>query len=178
MIALALCLLALTDGGLSGFRAAAGRNPAVFKYRYYRTAVLRGVATGLGALVAIGLVLGVGLLAAGDAGEQYRLLVERGRVMLRVYVPFATVVAGAFALYTIRSVDLRSLLSAGIFGPVTLVRPLVIVGGALAAGWNAPLDIALGALFAAAAILAIEPVVGHRYARSLTVLPVDRRPPP
>ncbi len=163
MTALALCLLALTDAGLSGFRAAAGRNAAVDKRAYYRTAVLRGMATGGVALGVIGIVIGAVVLLASDPVDRYRMFVAHGQTMLAVYVPFATFVAAAFALYTIRSVDLRSMLSTIVFGPITLLRPLVIVGGAFATGVTAGADVLLAALTAAACMLAVEPIVGRYY---------------
>ncbi len=163
MIAAALVALALADAGLSGFRAAAGRNPLIYKAAYYKGAVLRGMGAGFGALVTIGLVTGAMIFVSSDAPAQYEMFVDGGRRMLGIYIPFATLVAAAFALYMIKSVELRSLLSTGIFGPVTLIRPIVILAGAAAAGTGSGLEVKLGAAVAAAAMLAVEPVVDRHY---------------
>ena len=65
-----------------------------------------------------------------------------------VYVPFALIIVLAFLVRSIRSVDIRSITSTLIFGPFTLIRPLVAIAGLLYGVLAAPrpATIVLGAL--------------------------------
>jgi hypothetical protein len=54
---------------------------------------------------------------------------KAGSRMLVVYVPYATVILFAFLVRLIPSVDIRSITSTLIFGPFTLIRPLVAIVG-------------------------------------------------
>jgi hypothetical protein len=54
---------------------------------------------------------------------------EVGARMLTVYVPYALILLVAFVLRIAPSVDLRSITSVVIFGPFTLIRPVVVIAG-------------------------------------------------
>jgi hypothetical protein len=127
--AITLYLLATLDAAFSGYRAAAGRNALIEKGRYYRRAMLRGALWGQGSV-------GVGLLPVlvflGREPERraaLSTLLVAGHSMLAVYLPYAAVVLGALAARRVASVDLRSLTSTLVFGPLTLARPAVAVLG-------------------------------------------------
>jgi hypothetical protein len=51
--------------------------------------------------------------------------------MLMVYVPYSLVLAITFFVRAIPSVDIRSITSVLVFGPFTLIRPLVVLAGAI-----------------------------------------------
>ena len=51
--------------------------------------------------------------------------------MLFVYLPYAAIILLAFLVRLIPSVDIRSITSTVIFGPFTLIRPMVAIGGVI-----------------------------------------------
>ena len=63
---------------------------------------------------------------------------KAGSRMLVVYVPYAMVILFAFLVRLIPSVDIRSITSTLIFGPFTLIRPVVAVAGLVYAVLAAP----------------------------------------
>ena len=135
---LLLYLLACCDAAFCGYRAAAGRNALLFKRRYYLRAMGRGLLWGQLA-VAVAAALGWLLVALSSSPERvlddYR---EAGERLLQVYLPYAGVIGLAFAVRAVPSVDVRSLSSVVVFGPLTLVRPLVAVAGVAWALFHVP----------------------------------------
>jgi len=129
---LALGILVVIDGALCGFRAAAGRNPRIFLGRYYRRSMRRGAWLAL-VVIALFLAVGLGLRAAGGDGTWASLLAAASR-LVRFYGLFASVVVLALGLYLLGHFDLGVLASVLVLGPLTSIRPLVIVAGA---GWAA-----------------------------------------
>jgi len=129
MIAVMLWLLATLDAAFAGYREAAGRNALIRKRRYYRWAMIRGALIGQ---VAVALAACVSLISLALATDRESLLADYEAVgfrMLLVYVPFTLVILAAFLVRAIRSVDIRSITSTLIFGPFTLIRPLVAIAG-------------------------------------------------
>jgi hypothetical protein len=147
-----LGLLVLVDGLFCGFRAAAGRNPRIHLWGYYRKSILRG---GMGSLGVIALFLAVAAAGASFLGEPlWSELEHAAHAMVRIYGIFATTVLAAIALYLTASFDLAVLASVLVLGPFTLIRPWVIGAGALwvaaqaGPGLTALLALAAGAVMA------------------------------
>jgi hypothetical protein len=129
MIALLLWLLATLDAGFTGYREAAGRSGLIDKRRYYLVAMLRGALFGQ---IAIAVAAGIILVMLSMAPHAQTLLSDferAGSRMLVIYVPYAAIILIAFIFRLIPSVDIRSITSTLIFGPFTLIRPLVAVAG-------------------------------------------------
>ncbi|MFS8085643.1 MAG: hypothetical protein ACMG6H_08440, partial [Acidobacteriota bacterium] len=61
-----------------------------------------------------------------------------GTGMLVVYLPYAGIILIAFAIRLYPSVDVRSITSTMVFGPFTLIRPLVAIGGVVSGILAAP----------------------------------------
>lgn len=185
---LALVVLALVDAAFAGFRAAAGRDPRIYKWRpprggdggptarppggrdaprtaglacsgYYPRAIRAGA---LGGAVALLLPVGVGAalwLGSGQAlAPWWAALDEAARPMVGVLGVFTVLVVGAFAPWRLAGSELRTFISVTVFGPLTLLRPVVVL---VALGWallhrpglGAGLTLAVGA----AAVLLVEP---------------------
>ena len=146
MIPVALWLLATLDAAFAGYREAAGRNALINKRRYYCRAMLRGALYGQFAVAVTGLLI----LSWGAFSDQREALVadlmKAGQEMLVIYLPFAFVMLLAFLIRTIASVDLRSVTSTVIFGPFTLIRPLVLTAGVVLGVFASPhpVNFALG----------------------------------
>lgn len=163
----ALYALATVDSAFCGYRAAAGRDGLIFKGAYYARAMLRGALAGQLACALWGVLLG-GLVALSP--ERSLLLAEltrAGSAMLRVYAPYAVLIALAFAIRLIPSVDVRSLTSILVFGPLTFLRPAVAVAGIVAAWLAAPRpSLLLAGAGVVATMLGLERLLGAHISKS------------
>jgi len=136
---LALFLLASIDGALCGCRTAMGRCPLIRKRRYYATSVLRGV---LAAQVVSGFSLLCLLAVIAFSRNPHLLradLAQSAGRMLFVFIPYAALVLVNIALRVIPSVDIRSATSVFFLGPLTGIRPFVMIAGVMAGIWHAQL---------------------------------------
>jgi hypothetical protein len=119
-----LYLLCVIDAACSGYRAAAGRNALIYKGAYFRRAMRSGV------LVGHVFMLLFGVLFLATHGMSADAAVEKASGgMLLVYIPYAIIIAAATVLRLCPSVDLKSIASVAIFGPLTFIRPPVAVLG-------------------------------------------------
>ncbi len=129
MTLIVLYLLALIDGLLCGLRASMGRCSLIRKRGYYRKAAVRGVAAAqvvsIAALIAL-----LATIAISSHRDILRddLEVAAGR-MLRVFVPYAVLSLASLALRIAPSTDIRSATSVFMLGPLTAIRPYVMIAG-------------------------------------------------
>ena len=129
MIALVLWLLATLDASFTSYREAAGRNALIDKRAYYRRAMLEGALFGQVAIAIAVCVIAVIVWFAGNPKELFEDFNRVGARMLVIYIPYAAIILFAIAIRAIPSVDIRSITSTLIFGPFTLIRPLVAIVG-------------------------------------------------
>lgn len=138
MTALLLWALASVDAAFIGYREAAGRSALIDKGGYYRRAMIRGAVFGQVAVGVVGAAAAVALALSPEPRTLVSELQVMGSRMLTVYVPYALIILIAFAVRVAPSVDLRSITSVLIFGPFTLIRPLVVVAGVVWGFLSAP----------------------------------------
>ena len=131
MIPFLLWLLATIDSAFIGFREAAGRNALIDKTAYYRRALINGALLGQLAVLIVGIITAGLLLVSSDPVAQFQALERVGSRMLLVYIPYALILVITFFVRAFPSVDIRSITSTLIFGPFTLIRPLVVIAGGL-----------------------------------------------
>jgi hypothetical protein len=131
MTLLFLYLLALLDGLLCGLRTSMGRCPLIRKRSYYARALLHGM---VGAQALSMLALAALLLTSAVSWHRDALRADletaAGR-MLWVFLPYAALVLFNLLLRLIPSTDIRSATSVLMLGPLTAIRPLVIIAGVL-----------------------------------------------
>ena len=134
---LALYLLVVLDGTIAGYRDALGRHPGHTKGRFYAEASARGA---LLAHVALVPIIALGLIALGlsgtfglDAAQVYQTARFFAAQMAFVYGLYAALIALGLSLYVLPPIELRSYITIGLFGMLTLARPLVIASGLLIA---------------------------------------------
>ena len=131
MTILLLWLLATVASTFIGYRDAAGRNALIDKRAYFRRAMLRGAVAGQIAVAIVGLAA-VGMLATTrQPARLFETFEQAATRMLIVYVPYALILTITFFIRAIPSVDIRSITSVLVFGPFTLIRPLVVLAGAI-----------------------------------------------
>jgi L-asparagine transporter-like permease len=131
MIVFLLWLLATLDSAFIGYREAAGRNALIEKKTYYRHALIRGALFGQLAVVIVGVITAIVLVSSDNAWELFGKLELIGARMLLVYIPYALIILITLSIRALPSVDIRSITSTVIFGPFTLIRPLVVLLGAV-----------------------------------------------
>lgn len=170
MIAAILCAMALVDGALSGFRSWAGRDGRVVKRQWRMRSSALGAVAAIIALVAIGLVAVV-VMVTTDA--DYAALDRAGTRMVWVFVPFCAAVALGFVGYFLATVEGQALSTVMVLGPATMARPFIILAGAVAAAWGSGPAVAVVAFVAAAAMLAVEPILGRYWAAQLRGHPFE-----
>ncbi|GAA1217849.1 hypothetical protein GCM10009665_04670 [Kitasatospora nipponensis] len=195
--AVPLAALGLIDAAFSGFRAYAGRDARIRRFRATARAALRGLAVGAVLLLvpalrsrapagaplralATGAVLllapapaaGGVLLAAADRPRTYALLTHGGTGYLLPLALYAALVLLSLAAYFLLPFRAGTLAVVVGLGPLTLLRPLVVAlacAAALANGGGPP-SLLVGTV-AALAVLLVGPLVHHRWYRE--VLPPE-----
>jgi hypothetical protein len=169
--ALLLAVLAVFDGVLAGFRAAAGRDGRIDKRGYIRVALARGAWWGA-IVVAANAGLAAALVATSqDRGATWHELVRAGTTCAWVFGSFATATLAAIALWFSPVHEHRLLSLMIVLGPLTLVRPIVIVVGlALGAATTTEPRVWIVAATAALTMLGLERVLGRRHVDSWRAL--------
>lgn len=166
MTLLALYLLALLDGLLCGLRASMGRCAVIRKGGYYRRAAFGGVAgaqiISTAALVALLLVAATSSNRAVVRGD----LEGAASRMLWVFVPYAVLVISNLALRLVPSNDIRSATSVFMLGPLTAIRPVVMIVGVLYGIYSSRLlETRILGLFVLLLMLSLEFVLNRRAGR-------------
>ena len=144
-----LYVLATLDAAFSGICAASGRNALIEKRGYFLNSMWQGALWGQAASFLGLCLLCVVVSLSPNSAETSLTLVEVGNRMVLVYGIYAAIVLSTFAIRVIPSVDVRSLTSTIGFGPLTLIRPAVIVVGLV---WGAMLHPSPPIIFSAFAI--------------------------
>lgn len=167
MTLLILYLLALLDGLLCGLRASMGRCPLIRKRGYYARALFQGI---VGSQIVSVLAFSALLIAAALSAHQDLLRadleVAAGR-MLRIFVPYGALVLFNLALRLLPSTDIRSATSVLMLGPLTAIRPLVMIAGVLFGISSTHLvETRLLGLFILALMLSLEFFLSRRAARA------------
>ena len=168
MIPFLLWLLATVDSAFIGFREAAGRNALIDKTTYYRRALIKGALFGQLAVLIVGVITAGLLLVSSDPVAQFQALELVGSRMLLVYIPYALIILITTCIRAFPSVDIRSITSTLIFGPFTLIRPLVVVAGGLWGVLAAPTAITIGlTTLIVCLMLGLESILGGLRSRKL-----------
>ena len=128
---LLLWLLATVDAAFIGYRDAAGRSALIDKRHYYRRALVRGALVGQIAVAIAGIVAAGMLFTTPQPARLFDTFDRVATRMLMVYIPYALILTATFFVRAIPSVDIRSITSVLVFGPFTLIRPLVVLAGAI-----------------------------------------------
>jgi hypothetical protein len=171
MIAALLCLLALIDATLCGFRAAAGRSGLIDKRAYYQAAMWRGLFFGLGALALFLTVAGLLLLHSRQPEVLWRSFMAVGQRALWIYGPYTILIFFAISLWAMPWIEMRILATVLILGPFTLIRPYVVALG-LIVGVSAQVqtEVLILAFVIAGVTLYQELGLGWRYENSAAKL--------
>ena len=168
MTILLLWLLATVDSTFIGYREAAGRNALIEKRVYFRRAMIRGALAGQVAVAIVGIVAVAMLALSPQPAALFDDLERVALHMLLVYVPYALILAITFFVRAVPSVDIRSITSVLVFGPFTLIRPLVVLAGAIWGLLAAPRpSILLLIIVMITLMLGMESALGHLRARTI-----------
>lgn len=161
--AFTLAGLAILDIMLAAFRAAAGRSGLIDKRAYHAEMWIRAAKWAAVIVVANAALAVAAWLAAPDPQAAWTGMVAAARSLVIVYGLFATAIAIAFALYFAPG-EFRVLANVIVFGPLTILRRFVIVGGLVYVIESTQgLRVAVLAICGGVSILAFEPLFGRRY---------------
>ena len=166
MTLFALYILALLDGLLCGARVSMGRSAAIAKRRYYLRAQLRGL---IGAQIMATIALSALALVAAFSSHRAALradLETAAERMLWIFGPYAALVLVNILLRLVPSTDIRSATSVTMLGPLTAIRPLVMMVGVFNGIWSSALwETRLLGSFVLALMLGLEYLLNLRAAR-------------
>lgn len=155
-----LFALVMADALLAGYRAGAGRNPLLHKTDYYIKGFWMGAAGGVAAaLVVAAIALGMGTwhIKAGMPWSEYLAeLNHAAGVLVKPYAFFAAVMLAVVVFWSYPVRRVRELSAVLILGPCTLLRPFVILGGAMFAAWHVPPHLVALVFIAVGVHLAME----------------------
>ena len=157
-----LYLLATLDGALCGFRAFAGRSALIHKRAYYSHALLIGtVAAQVASFLSL-LVLSVAVALSSHRAELRGDLQAAAGRMLWVFLPYAAAVCLNLALRALPSTDIRAATSVMALGPLTGLRPFVMIAGVLYGTLSSRLlETKFIGIFVLAAMLLLETVLSR-----------------
>jgi hypothetical protein len=176
MTLLALYLLATLDGALCGFRAFAGRSALIHKRPYYTGAILRGAMAAQGAsFLSLGVLLVATALSHHRSELRGDLAAAAGR-MLWIFTPYAAAVLFHLSLRALPSTDIRAATSVMVLGPLTGLRPFVMIAGVLYGVRSSQLlETKFLGIFVLAAMLLLESllsrIAAHKQERELASAP-------
>ena len=131
MILFVLYVLASLDGALCGFRTGAGRCALIHTRRFNVRSMLRGFVVAQGACAAALVVLLLAFFTSGNAALLLADLDQAAVRMVEVFGGYAALVLVNLSLRLLPSVDIRSATSVMILGPLTALRPAVMVTGTI-----------------------------------------------
>jgi hypothetical protein len=147
-----------------------GRCPLIRKHTYYRRALFRGI---IGAQIISMLALLALLLTAAFSSHRDALRIEleaaAGRI-LWIFLPYAALVLFNLALRLLPSTDIRSATSVFMLGPLTAIRPLIMITGVLYGISASQLsETRLLGLFILALMLSFEWLLNRRAGRTQAI---------
>ena len=161
-----LWLLATVDSTFIGYREAAGRSALIEKRAYFRRAMMRGAIAGQVAVAIAGGAAVAMLAASPQPARLFETFEQVASRMVMVYLPYALILTITFLVRAIPSVDIRSITSVLVFGPFTLIRPLVVLAGAIWGLLAAPtIPVALLVAVIVSLMLGMEYALGRLRAR-------------
>jgi len=162
MTLIVLYLLATLDGALCGFRAFAGRSALIHKRTYYSRALLMGaVAAQVASFLSLAVLLMAIALSNHRAELRGDLEASAGR-MLWVFLPYAFAVCLNLVLRALPSTDIRAATSVMVLGPLTGLRPFVMIAGVIYGIRSSQLlETKLLGLFVLAAMLLLESLLSR-----------------
>jgi hypothetical protein len=127
MIPALMIAFAVLDLCFVGFRAAAGRDGRIDKFRYYVRALSFGAGAGLVVSAALGLLTWIVMLQVSQPYALFAEMVAIGTRMSVVFGAYAFLVLIALLVYGVSRHEVRTLSTVAILGPFTLMRPWIVV---------------------------------------------------
>ena len=170
LLVAAVWVLVLLDCSLLGYRLALGTSGLIRKRRAHLAAAGRATLAGAAAGVVVTAVAAA-LVASDGTGLGDDLDAAMARLVV-VGGIYAAIILGTWAMCVIPTVTVQTVASVLVFGPLTLLRPaIVVLAVAIAVLPDAsPALVALGLLVAVPGV-AVEPVLDRRIARQLVAPP-------
>jgi len=159
-------LLVTLDRALMGYRLAMGRSGLLDKRRSYQRATVGAGLLGQLPLAAV-TVVAVILVQRASAATAVEFNEAIGRFLV-VGGCYAAIILATSTLCALPSVTVRTAASVIVFGPLTLLRPLVVVlTVAVAVGPNPSAQLAASGLLVAIPGVTNEPLLDRRFARTI-----------
>lgn len=163
VVAAALVLLCVMDASLVGYRSVCGRSAFVHRAPLDRRAAAFGGTVGLGVVATLGAWFGGLLLVVEDRGSTIDELTAAGLRMLAVYAGLGLLTGVALAVFFVAPPRWGSFSMVTILGPLTLLRPVVLAAGAVAATSSAGSGQVVASIAVVLVAVAVESFVLERW---------------
>lgn len=161
-----LVLLSLLDAAFAGYRDAAGRNGRIFKDEFFRHGIRRGLRAGWVAVMVCAVWVGLAAAFSDDTARLAAELTAGASAMAAVLSGYAVLVLVAVALWFIAEANVRAVSSIILLGPLTLIRPfLVLLAGVIGAASTHSLLAGAVLLACCCTQLCTEPFLGRGWKR-------------
>ncbi len=158
--------LVTLDCALMGYRLAMGRSALLDKRRNHAVASFRAAIAGQVPLVLV--VVLAAVLASSGGPTVESAFDDAMRRFIIVGGCYAALILGTWAFCALRSVTVRTIASVLVFGPFTLLRPIVVVlTVVIAVGPNPPTELVVVGLLVVLPGIGLEPILDRRIARQL-----------
>jgi len=162
-------VLVTLDCTLMGYRLAMGRSAVLDKRRYHILTSLRAGLAGQIPLIAI--IVLASVLADQGGASVTTAFDDAMRRFIIVGGSYAALILGTWAFCAFRSVTVATIASVLVFGPLTLVRPVVVVVTVgFAIGPNPPTALLIVGVLVMIPGVLLEPVIDRRIAKQLLAL--------
>lgn len=165
-LVLSLYVLLMMDTAFSGVCAASGRCALIHKRMYYVRSMWHGALWGQAACLAGVLILMVAVLSSTNRTQTLAEMQAVGWRMSSVYWVYAVAVLLTFLIRAVPSVDIRSMTSTVAFGPLTFIRPAVILTGVV---WGLQLQpsvpVVVAAMLIAVLMMPFRIFLNHQFAK-------------
>jgi hypothetical protein len=165
MIALLLYCLAILDSAFIGFRSAMGQRGEIDKRGWLLRACLHGAFMGHICVAISGLAVLLVTFTNSDPQRVWGLLNHCALHMLYIFSPYAgLILIGLVFRSSIPILDVRCAFNLVLFGPFTVLRPIVVAAGliygaSVTPGWQ----VAVIAVLVAILMLGLEPTLIRYY---------------
>ncbi|BBM85479.1 hypothetical protein [Candidatus Uabimicrobium amorphum] len=126
MIIYSLCFLNFI---LIGICDAAGRNPLIYKRKYYYKSILHSIAVGHVLLAVVAVYSWTLWWNSTDADILWESFLAVSMMPIQLFVTYASIVLCTFLLYAIPNSELRSFVTVASFGPLTMMKAWIFIIG-------------------------------------------------
>ena len=114
---------------LIGICDAAGRNPFIYKRKYYLKVIIHSIVVGHVLLALVAIYSWTLWWNSHDADLLWESFLVVSTMPIKLFVTYVSIVLGTFLLYAIPNSEVRSFVTVASFGPLTMMKAWIVMIG-------------------------------------------------